>query len=157
MPSERLSTLVAALRVVLAVAGAGVAGLTVVELATMPPSPPGSDGFVGGMAVIVGSAVIVLGLGLAALSLALPALLGRADPLGFGRHQRLALRAAGALVVVGAALGIAYGYLTMLPLGVLVWLAFVALAAVIAGVALVWRLAEVAAGRLSRTAGGEAP
>ena len=157
MPSNRLSALVTAVRVALAVAGVGVAAATTFELATMPPPPPGSDGFVHGMAAIVGSVVIVLGLGLAALSVVLPALLGRDDPLGFNRYQRLALKAAGVLVVGGFVVGLAFGLLTILPFGVLLWLAFVALAALVVAATLAWRLGEVLVGRLSRTRGEDAP
>ena len=143
------SALLTAVRVVLVAVGVGIAAATAFQLATMPPPPPDSDGFVHGMAVIVGSVIILVSLGVAAVSVVLPAVLGRADPLGFSRPQRLALKAAGALIGVGLLLGAAYGFVTMLPLGVVVLLGFVALAAAVVGATLVWRLAEVLVRRLS--------
>lgn len=159
MSSDRLSATLTAVRAALFVVGVGVAAATVYQLATMPPPPPGSDGFAHGMAAIVGSVVIVLSLGLATVSVVLPALLGRADPLGFGRHQRLALKVAGVLVVGGFVVGVTFGLLTILPFGVLVWLAFVALAACVVVVTLAWRLGEVLVRRLRppRTGGEGAP
>lgn len=151
MPSSRLSALLTAVRVVLVAVGAGVAALTALELATMPPPPSDSDGFAHGMAAIVGSVIVVSSLGVAAVSVVLPTLLGREDPLGFNRRQRLALKAAGVLIGGGFVVGVAYGFVTIPPFGVVLWLAFVVLAAGIVCVTLVWRLAETLVRRLSRT------
>lgn len=156
MPSTKLSKLVAAVRVVLIVAGVAVAAATVFRLSTMPPPPADGDGFAHGMAAIVGSVVVVVGLGVATVSAVLPTVLGRADPLGFGRRQRLALKGAGALVGGGLVVGVAYGAATIPPFGVLLWLAFVAVAAVAVCATLLWRLAEVVGRRLSRSGDGSA-
>ena len=157
MPSSRLSTAVTAARAVLFVGGVGVAGATVFKLATMPPPPPGSDGFAHGMAAIFGGLILVASLGVAAVSVVLPAVLGREDPLGFGRYQRLALKAAGALVVGGFVVGPASGFLGRLSEGLVLLVLFVTLGAVVAGATLLWRLVEALVGRLTRTAGESAP
>lgn len=153
MPSSEKSAVATAVRAVLFVGGVGVAAATAYELATMPPPPPDSDGFAHGMAAIFGSAIIVVSLGLATVSVVLPSVLGRDDPLGFNRWQRLALKGAGVLIGGGFVLGMAYGFITIPPFGVILWLVFVALAAVVVGATLVWRLGEVLFGHLSRSAG----
>jgi hypothetical protein len=150
MPSDWKSALLAAVRVALAVGGVGVAAATVLYLASMPPPPPESDGFAHGMAAIIGGIILVLSLGVAAVSVILPTVLGRDDPLGFNRWQRLALKAAGVLVGGGFAVALAVGSVTNLSEGAFLWLAFVALAAAVACATLVWRLGEVLARLLSR-------
>lgn len=154
MPSDRLSAALTAVRAALFVGGVGVASATVYELATMPPPPPGGDGFAHGMAAIVGGLTLVASLGVAAVSVVLPAALRLDDPLGFGRHQRLALKAAGALVGGGVVLGPATAFFGRLSDGLVLTVLLVTLGAVGGGATLVWRLAEVLVGRLSR-AGGE--
>lgn len=151
MPSSKLSAFLTAVRVVFVVGGGGVAAATVLKLAAMPPPPPGSDGFAHGMAAIVGSVIIVSALGVATVSVILPTVLGREDRLGFNRWQRLALKGAGVLIGGGFVVGVAYGFLTIAPFGVILWLAFVVLAAVVAGATVVWRLGEILVGVLSRT------
>lgn len=151
--SSKRAAVLTAVRAGFAVAGVGVAVATAVWLATMPPPPPESDGFAHGMAIIFGSVIILSSLVVATVSIVLPAVLGRDDPLGFNRWQRLALRGAGALVGGGFVLGIVYGYVTIPPFGVLLWLGFVVLAAVVVGATLAWRLGETFLGRLSWTAG----
>ncbi len=153
MPSSRLSAALAAARAALFVAGVGVAAATVYKLATMPPPPPGGDGFAHGMAAIFGGLILVASLGVAAVSVVLPAALGFDDPLGFGRHQRLALKAAGTLVGGGVVLGPASAFLGRLSDGLVLTVLLVTLGAVVVGATLVWRLAEVLVDRLSRVGG----
>ena len=150
------SPVLTAVRAVLAVAGVGVAALTVRALASMPPPPPGSDGFAHGMAGLVGGLVIVLSLGVAALGVALPALVGRDDPLGFNRWQRLGLKAAGALVVGGLAVGLVLGFVVGLQWGLVLWLGLVVLATLGVGAVLAWRLGEAVVALAARTLRGEA-
>ena len=157
MPSSKLSTVLTAARAVLFVVGVGVAGATAFELATMPPPPPGGDGFAHGMAAIFGGLILVASLGVAAVSVVLPAVLGRDDPLGFDRYQRLALKAAGVLVGGGFVVGPASGFLGRLSEGLVLLVLFVTLGAVVAGATLLWRLGEVLAKRLSRARGEGAP
>ena len=157
MPRSNLSALLTAVRTLLVVAGVGVAAAVVYELATMPPPPPNSDGFAHGMAGFFGGLAILVSLGVAAVSVVLPSLLGREDPLGFDRRQRLALRGAGVLLGGGLLVGLAYGSLAGLLEGLLVLFLFVALGAVVVGATLVWRLGEVAVRLLSRVAGEGAP
>lgn len=154
MPSWKRSVLTV-VRVGLVIVGIGLAGITTGWLLTMPPPPPDSDGFAHGMAALVGSVIIVTSLGIATISVVLPTVLGRTDPLGFTRWQRHLLRAAGLLLGGGFVLGIAYGYVKMLPSGLLLWLGFVLLAAGIVCVTLAWRLAEVLYRFFARTTGGD--
>ena len=158
MPSNRLSTLVTAVRVVLVFLGVGVAAATVYELASMPP-PPDGDGFAHGMAALVGGLIIIASLGVAAVSVALPAVLGRDDPLGFNRYQRLALKGVGVLLGGGFVVGLVLGFLGHLLDGLVLWFVSVMLAAVVVGATLVWRLAAAVVGRLRppRTGGEGAP
>lgn len=153
MPSRKKSVLLAAVRVAFVVGGVGIAVATVLELAAMPPPPPDSDGFAHGMAAIIGSVIIVLSLGLAAVSVILPTLLGRDDPLGFNRWQRLALKGAGGLIGGGIVVGLAYGFITELQYGIILWFVLVALAVCVVGATLVWRLAEALVRLLLRTVG----
>lgn len=154
MPSSRSVRLLTVVRVVLVGLAVGVAATTVFHLASMPPPPPDSDGFAHGMAAIVGGGILVLSLGLATTCVVLPTVLGRDDPIGFDRRQRLTLKGAGALIGGGVVVGVAYGFVTAAPFGVLLWLVFLVLAALIVGVTLVWRLVAVVVGRVSRTVGG---
>jgi hypothetical protein len=156
MPSDWKSTLVTTVRLTLAVAGVTVATLAVLKLASMPPPPPDSDGFSHGMAGFFGGVIILLSLGVATVAVVLPTLLGRDDPLGFGRWQRLALKAAGVLVGGGFAVALVYGALSDLLSGAVFWLLCVALAAVVVGATLVWRLGEVLVRLLSRAVGERA-
>ncbi|WP_128477924.1 hypothetical protein [Halorussus pelagicus] len=151
MPSNVKSTLVAAVRVVLVCVGVGVAAATVFTVASMPPPPPESDGFAHGMAAIIGGIVVVLTLGLAAVGVSLPALLGRDDRLRFNRWQRLALKGAGVLIGGGIAVGLAFGVVTQLQYGIVLWLGLVALATVVVCATLVWRVTEVVVQLLYRT------
>ncbi|MFD1570953.1 hypothetical protein [Halorubrum laminariae] len=148
MPSTVGSRLLTAVRVLAMLAGFGVTIATAIWLATMPPPPPGSDGFAHGMAAIVGSVLMVVSLFAATASAVLPAAFGRPDPLGFGRRQRRALQLAGVLIGGGFVIGVASGIASIAPFGVIAWLAFLALAAVVVAVTLCWRLAEVAAQRI---------
>jgi len=154
MPSETVSKAITAVRALLVAAGVVVAALTVLELVSMPPPPPDSDGFAHGMAGLVGGVVIAVSLGVAAVSVVLPSLLGRGDPLGFNRLQRRVLQAAGLLVVGGFALSLAYGVLTDLLLAGVLWFGFVVIAILGVGATLVWRLGEVVVAHLSGAADG---
>jgi hypothetical protein len=150
MPSSVRGYALAAVRVVL-VGGGGLVGLGVlVGLATMPPPPPGSDGFVSGLAYIFGGAIAVFALGAAALGVALPTLLGTDDRLGFGRFQRLALKAAGALFGGGLLVGLAFGLATEMQFGVFVWLVAILLSIVVVVATVGWRLGEVVVTAASR-------
>jgi len=157
MPSNAKSVLLGAVRVVFVGLGVGIATLTVLELISMPPPPPESDGFAHGMAAIIGGIIVVLTLGLAAVGVSLPALLGRDDPLGFGRWQRLALKGAGALIGGGFVVALATDFVSGLQYGLLLWLGLVAVAALVVAVTLVWRLAAVLFRLASRTVSGSSP
>lgn len=150
MPSSRLTAVITAIRALFVVAGVVVAAATVYELATMPPPPPDSDGFVHGMAALVGSVIIVLSLGAAAVSVVLPTVLGFDDPVGFNRWQRLALKGAGVLVGGGFLLAVALAFTSGMQWGVILFLLFVALSAVVVGATLVWRVGEALVRLLSR-------
>lgn len=138
MPSITKTTIVSTFRIGLVVVGGGIAALTVLHLASMPPPPPESDGFAHGMAAIFGGGVILLSLGLASVAVVLPSLLGREDPLGFGRWQRLALRGAGGVIVLGVLVAFVMGLD-----GVVHLLALTVLAFGIVCATLVWRGVEV--------------
>ena len=152
MPSTKLSALVTAVRVAFVIAGVGVAATTVVWLAQMPP--PRGDGFATGMAAILGGLLIVASLGVAAVSVALPSVLGLDDPLGFGRYQRPALKAAGVLLVGGLVVGLTLGYLGRLAEGLVLLVLCVVLAAVVAAATLAWRVAELAVERFQTRRAG---
>ncbi|WP_115863175.1 hypothetical protein [Halorussus litoreus] len=157
MPSRTISALLAAVRVVFVVAGLGIAVATVLQLASMPPPPPESDGFAHGMAGLIGGVIIVLTLGLAAVGVSLPSLLGREDRLGFNPWQRFALKGAGVLIGGGLVAGLAVGLLTELQFGVIFWLGLVFLATGVVCATLVWRLSEALVRLLARVAGETNP
>ena len=148
MPSLTRATLLTAVRVGIVAVGVGAAVLTVLELAAMPPPPPGSDGFAHGMAAIFGGLIVLSSLGIATAAVVLPTLLGRDDPLGFNRWQRLGLKLASGLIGVGIVVALVTGLSGVVHLLALVVLAFGVVAAT-----LVWRFAEVVAGRLTRADG----
>jgi len=152
-----LLTVARALRAVLVVAGIGIAAATAYHLATLPPPPPESDGFAYGMAGLFGGGLILLSLGVAALSLVLPTLLGREDPIGFNRGQRLALKGAGLLLVGGFVLALVVGFVSGFVSGLVLWFGLVVLAAVVVGATLAWRLAEALVDALLRERGERAP
>lgn len=156
MPSTARETALAVARVVLVVAGLGVVAATVLTLVSMPPSPPESDGFVRGLAWIFGSVIVVLALGAAALGVALPSILGTDDSLGFGRGQRVLLKAAAVLGGGGFLLGLAVGFTSELQFGFLVWLSTIVLGVLVVCLAVVWRLAEAVVGGLARVVTGDA-
>ncbi|WP_276302293.1 hypothetical protein [Halorussus lipolyticus] len=150
MPSSAKSVLVTAVRVVFVGLGVGIAALTALELASMPPPPPESDGFAHGMAGLFGGLIILVTLGLAAVGVSLPALLGFDDPLGFDYRQRLVLKVSGVLVVGGLVAGLTYVLLAGFRYGVLVWFGLVVLASLAACATLVWRLGEALVVLVSR-------
>lgn len=153
MPSSKKNTVLTAVRVVLVVFGVGIAVTTALELAAMPPPPPESDGFAHGMAGIIGGVIIVSTLGLAAVGVSLPTLLGLDDPLGFSRYQRLALKGAGVLIGGGVVVALAFGFVTELQYGIILWFGLVALATLVVCVTLAWRFAEALVRLLYRAVG----
>ncbi|MFB6156129.1 MAG: hypothetical protein ABEJ22_09555 [Haloferacaceae archaeon] len=155
MPSSRVTAVITAVRALFVVAGVAVAAATVYKLATMPPPPPNSDGFAHGMAALFGSVLIVLSLGVAAVSVVLPTVLGFDDPVGFNRWQRLALKGAGVLVGGGFLLSAALAFTAGLQWGIILFLLFVALTAVVVGATLVWRVGAALVRLLSRAASEE--
>jgi hypothetical protein len=82
--------------------GLAVAGLAGLTLATAPGGAA-ATGFVSGAALLVWGTLAVFGLGGAGLGVALPALLGRADGLGFSHGQRRLLQGGGLLALGGVA------------------------------------------------------
>lgn len=144
---------VAAVRLALIAGGLIVAAGIVSELASMPEPPPDSDGFPQGMALLFGTVFAVVAVGAAGLGVALPALLGTDDPLGFSRHQRLGLKAAGVLIAGGFVLGVAIAVASAFELGVVLWLLAILVAVLLILVVLAWRLVEAGIG-LVRTAIG---
>lgn len=143
-----------AIRVVLIAAGLLVAAAIVYGLATMPPAPPDSDGFVSGLAYLFGSIIFVLALGVAGLGVVLPSLVGADDPVGFGRGQRLLLKAAAVMVGGGFVLGLAFGLLTELQYGFFLWLLTILLAVLVVVVTVGWRLVELTVAAAARIVGG---
>lgn len=146
MPSTIREHAIAAVRVVLVGGGLLVAAGTVYGLATMPSSPPAGDGFVQGLAYLFGAMIVAVALGAATLGIVLPSALGTADPIGFGRGQRLLLKGAGGIIGVGFLVALAVGLLTELQFGLLLWLALLSLAALVAALAVLWRVAEALLG-----------
>ena len=150
------SRLFGAVRAILVGLGVAVATLTVNELASMPPPPPESDGFAHGMAAIFGGLIVVTSLGVSAVGVALPTLIGRDDPLGFTRWQRLALKVAVLLIGGGLLVGLAVGVVTELQYGIVLWLGLVFVATVVVCATLVWRVVQGVVRLAMRTAGGGA-
>jgi hypothetical protein len=136
--------------------GVGAAVLSAFSLATMPPEPPGSDGFVSGGALLVWGALLVLSLGLAGFGVALPSLVGAGDALGFDRLQRWTLAAAGGTLVAGAGLGVA-GLHANSFVSMVVALLVVALGVFGVCVVLAWRLGEATWARLGVGDDGGSP
>lgn len=108
----------------------------------MPSPPPESDGFAHGMAAVIGGAIILLSLGPATLLIVTPTVLGREDPLGFNRRQRIALKAAGGLVGLGVIIALVAGLN-----GVVLLLALLLLAFGVVCATLIWRFGEVVVDR----------
>ncbi|MFC4550251.1 hypothetical protein, partial [Halorussus sp. GCM10023401] len=135
----------------LPVAGVGVAllGSAVVRYATLPPSPPGSDGFVEGLALLFLYVVALVGLTTTALGLAIPP----GDNVGvrFSRRQR-GLFVASAAAAVGSVLAPLFALPVLAAPGVspdasvsaVVWLWLGLLAAAVLALAagLGWRALE---------------
>lgn len=149
MSMSSLTKVTTAIRVAVVIFAAGISILTVLYLASMPPPPPESDGFAHGMAAAIGGGIILLSLGLATISIITPTLLGREDPLGFNRRQRIALKAAGGLIGLGLVIALVTGLN-----GVVLLLGLLILAFVIVCAMLIWRFGEVVAER--RTVNGVA-
>lgn len=155
MPSNTTARTLAVVRSVLVVIGVVVAAQSVHSLATMPPPPPESDGFVRGLALFFGTVKIVFALGLAAVGVALPTLLGADDPLGFGRWQRHALKGAVLVIAAGFVLGLAYGSVTEMQFGAFLWLFSIAVAVFTVAATMAWRLAAVVVRTVYRTLGAK--
>lgn len=143
MPSSVRDYLVLALRVVLVGGGGLVAVGAGVELATIPPAPPESEGFVTGLAYIFGGVILVVALGVAALGVALPSMLGVDDGLGFGRWQRLALKGAGALLGGGFLVAVGLAATVGFQFGAFAFLVAVAVGVLVVVGTVGWRLGEV--------------
>lgn len=141
-------SLLTSVRIGLVILGGGVTVLTVRYLATLPPPPPGSDGFAHGMAALFGGAIILGSLGVATATIILPTLLGRDDPLGFNRWQRLALKGAGGLIGLGIVVAVVGGLNEVFLLLGTVVLAFGVVCTILA-----WRFVEIVSGRLTRADG----
>lgn len=148
MSSDTIATILTAVRVGLVIFGAGVTTLTVLYLASMPPPPPGSDGFAHGMAGLFGGGIILLSLGLATISIILPTMLGRDDPLGFNGWQRLAIKVAGGMIGLGVVVALVDGLN-----GVFLLLALLVLAFGVVCATLVWRFVEVVIERRTKDEG----
>ncbi|SDM48056.1 hypothetical protein SAMN04487949_1806 [Halogranum gelatinilyticum] len=144
MPSTPKDYVLTAIQVLLVTVGGGASVLLVYSLATLPPAPPGSDGFVTGGAYLWGGVALVLTLGITGVGIVLPAVFGGDDLFGFGEHQRLLLKAAAACFgggfVVAAGVAVAVDFLV----GVLVFFLAVLLGFLGVGSALCWRLGEIA-------------
>lgn len=150
MPSTRRRYALTAVRILLAGGGLVVAIATIHALATLSPPPPGSDGFVTGMAFLGGSVLVVLAAGAASLGVVLPTVLGAADPLGFGRGQRRLLKGAAGTAGGGFLLGLAVGLASELQYGLILWLGLLLLATLVVCLAVAWRAAEAAVGGVRR-------
>lgn len=148
MSFNTITTILTAVRVGLVIFGAGVTALTVLYLASMPPPPPGSDGFAHGMAGFFGGGIILLSLGLATISIILPTMLGRDDPLGFNAWQRLAIKGAGGMIGLGVVVALVAGLN-----GVFLLLALLVLAFGVVCAMLVWRFFEVVVKRRTKAEG----
>lgn len=144
MPSKLGPYLLLAVRALLVVVGVAVAAATVHSLATMPPAPPDSDGFVHGMAFFFGSIIVIFALGAAGLGVVLPSVLGTDDRLGFGGGQRALLKTAGGFFAGGFLLGLLFGLVTELQFGLFLWLFAIVLGVILICAAVAWRLLEAA-------------
>lgn len=153
MPSSLRAHALPAVRAVLVGGGLLIAGATVYQLATMPPAPPDSDGFVTGLAYLFGSIIFVLAVGASSLGVVLPTVVGAGDPLGFNRWQRLLLKAAAGLVGGGFLLGLAFGLATELQYGLFLWLATIVLGVLVVSVTVGWRAVEALVTGLVRLIG----
>lgn len=140
-----LTKVTTAIRVGVVVFAGGITILTVLYLASMPPPPPESDGFAHGMAAAIGGGIILLSLGLATFVIITPTLLGREDPIGFNRPQRIALKAAGGLIGLGLVIALVTGLN-----GAFLLLVFLVLAFGVVCAMLIWRFGEVVRERRAR-------
>lgn len=137
----------------LPVAGVGflLVAVSAVELLALPPSPPGSDGFVEGLAALLLFVAAWAGFFLAAVGLAIPP--GDGFGVRFTRWQRRLFVAAAALAVASAAVPVV-ALTLVVTLGlppsvvVLLWLGLMAAAvlALVGGVG--WRVGQAVARRV---------
>lgn len=137
----------------LPVAGFGllVVAQAIHELRTIPEPPPGSDGFVGGLAVFFLGLFALGGFVIAALGFAIPP--GDGFGIRFDPWQRR-LFVAAALAAVASILAPLVGWSVLVALGlgpgavVFVWFGLAAVAVLAFAVALGWRIAQAVARRL---------
>ena len=153
MPSSLRGYVLGAVRFALVAGGTVVAGAVLYSLLTLPPEPPGGEGFVTGLAYVFGGFIVVFALGAAGLGVVLPTVLGADDPLGFGRYQRGLLKVAGGCFVGGFLVGAALALAVAFQAGLFFWLTAILLGVLAVCVVVAWRLGEVARDALVRAAG----
>ncbi|MGM0592447.1 MAG: hypothetical protein ACQETI_12640 [Halobacteriota archaeon] len=142
MPSTVGGYALGVVRFVLVAAGAVLSVGTIYTLVTIPPAPPGSDGFVTGMAYLFGGIILVLSLGATGLGIALPTLVGANDPLGFNRYQRGILKVASVCFVGGFLAAVVVAVASRFELGMFVLFAGIVFGVFAVCIALAWRLGE---------------
>ncbi|WP_132057597.1 hypothetical protein [Halorussus amylolyticus] len=137
----------------LPVTGVGFLGVAFAasQLSAIPPSPPDSDGFVEGLAVLLFFAVGFVGFVVAALGLAIPP--GENVGIRFNRWQRrlfvgAAVAAVASLVVPFVAWPVLASTVFATEFSVLAWLvlSLAAVSALVAGLG--WRAAQAVARRV---------
>jgi peptidoglycan/LPS O-acetylase OafA/YrhL len=137
MLNNKVTGILNGFRIGLVILAAVVSVGTMYYLATLNSPPPNSDGFAYGMAGAIGGGILFLVLGIATLSIIVPTLLGREDPLGFNRWQRLSMKVTGGLIGLGIVAALLGGLN-----GVVLLLGLLILAYCIVCVMLLWRGAE---------------
>jgi hypothetical protein len=150
MPSTLRGYVLTAIQAVLVVGGGVTSVLLLYSLATIPPAPPGSDGFVTGAAYLWGGVVLVCTLGVTGVGFVLPTVFGADGLFGFHRYQQTVLKAAGACFVGGFLLAVVVTITADFLLAVLVFFLAVLLGFLGVAVALGWRLSEVVLDKLGR-------
>lgn len=128
-----------ALRALLVVGGLLLVFAGVALWLSIPPPPPGSDGFPAGLAYGFGLLVIAAGFGLAGLGL----LVGSGESRVFSDSQNRVLRASGGLVLASFVIGIALFFgLNRLMLALDVWAGLLGLGILGVVATLLWRAGE---------------
>ncbi|SEO66547.1 hypothetical protein SAMN04487948_10460 [Halogranum amylolyticum] len=152
MPSTLRGSLLAAVQLLLVAVGGGASLLLLYTLLTLPPAPPGSDGFVTGGAYLWGGTALVFTLGVTGAGVVLPTVLGGDELLGLGRYQRTVLKAAAACFGGGLLLGVGLTAAVDFLFGVLALFLAVLLGLLLVALVLAWRLSEVVLERQGRNA-----